>query len=424
MPTYNELIKANEDFANAHFKIKNFGNGERWNITTHNQQAEFKYPLMWMEDVPIPSTTGSFVWTWRVYFLDRVPSIKKRGDDLQYVNENETKSDMISCAKDLISFWVQDKIFPLTEAQKTFTITTIDDEIEDRLTGCFFDLKLDEAINYDACSVPMSGVVPPPADACDPATITINSTSVTFGTIASGATQNILVKNGVGAQVGSEVAGEWIVPTASPAAINSSDRYKTGVTLSTNSGDDGDLERGNGTSFFILSHTNPLFSEHSNRQTGTDGGYYDHVSGDYKDKDGVITTQALAFPDDLVLDFASYDQLTESVLMIRFSMLPATNNIQAKILAAPYTVGSFTGFFVLNFSEMILPFNGGVLDAFLNYPPFDFVGSGVPGRVASSSSNGTSYISYIGGSQVNKIGQTTTCVALIGRYITKTQLGL
>ena len=104
MLTYNQLIKQNRTFATNHHVLKNFGNGERYNIVTHNQQATFKYPLMWMEDQQHTAPDGMYVMGWRVYFLDLVPTIKERGTDLEYTNENEVKSNMVQVAQDLISF--------------------------------------------------------------------------------------------------------------------------------------------------------------------------------------------------------------------------------------------------------------------------------------------------------------------------------
>ena len=60
-------------------------------------------------------------------------------------------------------------------------------------------------------------------------TITINSAS--FSTYVSGASSNILVKDGTGTQVGSKVGSEWIVP-ASNYNVGTIDRF--GNTLPTN----------------------------------------------------------------------------------------------------------------------------------------------------------------------------------------------
>ena len=61
-------------------------------------------------------------------------------------------------------------------------------------------------------------------------TITINSAS--FSAYASGATSNILVKDGTGTQVGSKVGSEWIVPSGGGSYnVGTTDRY--GNTLPT-----------------------------------------------------------------------------------------------------------------------------------------------------------------------------------------------
>jgi len=75
---------------------------------------------------------------------------------------------------------------------------------------------------------------------------------------------------------------------------------KSGQTETFATGDDGGDQRARETSFFVLSQNNPF--GHNRRFTGTTGGYYDGV--DFRDKDGNITTKALAFPDNVSLDWA------------------------------------------------------------------------------------------------------------------------
>lgn len=53
---------------------------------------------------------------------------------------------------------------------------------------------------------------------CDPASIFINN--LVFGSVASGASVNIPVKDTLGVSVGSLISGEWIVPSADPQPIS------------------------------------------------------------------------------------------------------------------------------------------------------------------------------------------------------------
>lgn len=87
---------------------------------------------------------------------------------------------------------------------------------------------------------------------------------------------------------------------------------KTGQTTSYRTGDDGDLEEGRATDFFTLATNNPF--GHNQRFTGVTGGYYDQTLSGYYDSSGVATTYALAFPEDILIDWSTYDNIAGTVL--------------------------------------------------------------------------------------------------------------
>jgi len=265
MLTYNQLIKQNRTFADNHYALKNFGNGERYNIVTHNQEATFKYPLMWMEDLPHTAPDGMYVMGWRIYFLDLVPTIKERGTDLQYTNENEVKSNMVQVCQDLISFWVQDKNNALLDIERNFNITTITDQLEDRVTGCFVDIKLTQPFNYNSCIIPMSGVDPAPSSNV---VITINGS--TFVTAACGVDEDIPVIDQDDNPVGSKVGANWVVNTAgSPAGNEVNGDAKTDIAGGTTK--DFQIEYANGDPVVV--------TEVSDSATLFEGTIPDSVSG-------------------------------------------------------------------------------------------------------------------------------------------------
>lgn len=205
MQSYNQIIKLNRDFADAHKVLQNFGNGERWNIVEHNQQASHKYPLMWMEDLPISISGKDHFFVFRVYFIDQVAQLKDRGTDLMYTNQAEVKSDMEQCARDLLSYWYHQTDYPLVSIDNTFTITTFTDELEDNVAGCYVDVRIKQPFEYPDCEIPMTGITPPDTDV----DITVNST--TFTSVVCGGDYNVVVKDTDGNLVGSKVGSEWIV---------------------------------------------------------------------------------------------------------------------------------------------------------------------------------------------------------------------
>lgn len=227
MLSYNQLIEKNREFATAHKVLKNFGNGPRYTIVDHNQQATFKYPLMWLEDQPHPSSPGMYTEVFRVYMVNQVAQLKSRGDSLMSTNRNEVVSDMIQCAQDLISYWVQDHDYALLDVDKNFNLTVIDDKLDDVVAGCYFDIKFEQAYNYNKCAIPMSGVTPP---ASGSVVITINSDA--WLTYDCGTTADIPVKDTNGTEVGSKVGSEWIVPAA--AGSYDYDIYLNGVDTTQN----------------------------------------------------------------------------------------------------------------------------------------------------------------------------------------------
>lgn len=187
--TYKQVIKTNRDFADAHHIIKNFGAGDAWDIVRHNQEADYKYPLMWMEDMPQTSGEKTFTYGFRVWFIQSVPELKDRGNDLMGVNENEAKSNMIECAKDLLSYWENNTKFPTTRLEKSLSYTTFTDKLEDRVTGVYIDFRLTVPFNYNQCTIPMTSDME-----CDPVRIFENG--ILIETVASGGSYSYTSQDG------------------------------------------------------------------------------------------------------------------------------------------------------------------------------------------------------------------------------------
>ena len=110
--TYNQVIQRNKLFSEAHYKLKGFGNGLYSDVLDKNQVATYKYPLMFMEDLPAPMSPGVETFAFRVHFFSPVASHEGLGLNVTEINPNEIKSDMRQCAKDLLAFWVKDHDFP------------------------------------------------------------------------------------------------------------------------------------------------------------------------------------------------------------------------------------------------------------------------------------------------------------------------
>jgi hypothetical protein len=211
MQTYNQIIKLNREFAQAHYQIKTFGNGEIYNVVLHDKEEWFEYPLMWMQDLPATLNSNEFSFNFRVHFIAQVAQVKDIESDLDSTNENEVKSDMIQCAQDLLSFWAQDSTYPELDLVKTgVSFTTVTDKFSDRVTGCYVDLRLKQGFKYNKCAIPMSDVPQPPL-ICLPVDIELNG--VSMGSVASGGTYEGNIINQADEQVGEKDGDNWVVNT-------------------------------------------------------------------------------------------------------------------------------------------------------------------------------------------------------------------
>lgn len=193
MLTYNQIIKISRDFQQAHYVLKNFGAGSDFDQVLHNQQNTYKYPILWMEDLSDSLSEGSDVFSFRCSFAAPVVTLKDRGSDLMSSNLNEVKSDMIQCAKDFISYWVnQTDLYPLLTIEKNINLTKFEDVTPDKLAGCYIDITFRQPFNYDECAIPMG--TPSSTVTCLP--VYIYENGVLVDTVASGGSYSYTTSGG------------------------------------------------------------------------------------------------------------------------------------------------------------------------------------------------------------------------------------
>ncbi len=208
MLTYNQIIKISRAFQQAHYGLKNFGNGQDYDEVLHNQQATYKYPLMWMVDNPSPYSEGIQSFSFRVVFMAPVVQLKEQGSDLLSSNVNEVKSDMIQCANDFIAYWIQQTDnYDTLGFDKTVNRETFEDWTVDRLTGCAIDIRFYQPFDYNECSIPMGTPTSLP-DTCAP--VLIYEDGVLVDTVASGGTYSYTSGGGGSTPVDVTVNGELV----------------------------------------------------------------------------------------------------------------------------------------------------------------------------------------------------------------------
>jgi len=132
---------------------------------------------------------------------------------------------------------------------------------------------------------------------------------------------------------------------STPTPIGAS-LMKTGQTVSYRTGDDGDLGRGRASDFFTLSSNNPFGN--NKRFTGITGGY--QIGGVNYNKDGGTTTAALAFPNDIVLNWSTFNGT--NVLGIRRTISYDTY-LNTETAYASLNIGGYTGWVIPNLNELL-----------------------------------------------------------------------
>ncbi len=191
--SYNQLLELNQQFATAHPKLNNFGNGADFDLVLHDQENPYRYPIMWMVDLPNPVQTGIESFSWEVYFLAPVEQLENKDGDFMLVNYNEVKSDMKKVALDLLAYWSQDHEYNL-RLEKNLSIELIDYWTPDDLSGARMTLTLSQPFNFNKCAVPLGTITPLPPS-CAPVLIFENG--ILVETVASGGTYSYTSGGGV-----------------------------------------------------------------------------------------------------------------------------------------------------------------------------------------------------------------------------------
>jgi PKD repeat protein len=203
--TANQIKSEFELLASGHFQIHSFLYAQEF-----EQQAyeNLIYPLMLVYPLGGNLSGTTYSRNYRVIIADRV--LKSEG------NELEVESDTQLIALDVLAYWMklgQNERFSITSSN---TITPFWEKWGDEVTGHFVDIGIEEFYDFNSCAIPLSGSIPSPTNPCKDARILINS--VIYGNAPSDTNFNVVVKDQLGALVGSLIGGEWIVNTGGTCA--------------------------------------------------------------------------------------------------------------------------------------------------------------------------------------------------------------
>jgi hypothetical protein len=198
--TANQIKSEFELLASGHYQIHSFLYAQEF-----EQQAyeNLIYPLMLVYPLGGSLSGTSYIRNYRVVIADRV--LKSEG------NELEVESDTQLIALDTLAYWMKlgtNERFSITSSN---TITPFWEKWGDEVTGHFVDIGIEEFYDFNSCAIPLSSAIPSPTNPCKDARILINS--VVYGNAPSDTNFNVVVKDQLGALVGSLIGGEWIVNT-------------------------------------------------------------------------------------------------------------------------------------------------------------------------------------------------------------------
>jgi uncharacterized membrane protein len=203
--TANQIKSEFELLASGHYQIHSFLYAQEF-----EQQAyeNLIYPLMLVYPTGGTLNGTTYSRNYRVIIADRV--LKSEG------NELEVESDTQLIALDVLAYWMklgQNERFNITSSN---TITPFWEKWGDEVTGHFVDIGIEEFYDFNSCAIPLSSSIPSPSNPCKDARILINS--VIYGNAPSNSNFNVVVKDQLGALVGSLIGGEWIVNTGGACA--------------------------------------------------------------------------------------------------------------------------------------------------------------------------------------------------------------
>ncbi len=147
--TYNQIMSKLKTFANEHYQINSFDNGDLWELIEHAKRDGVKdqnYPMMFVQDQPATTEQGIIELVFRIYIINLVQKDES--------NENEVKSDTLQICLDVLSEWVMQTTDLQVTVDKNTNLTSFTERFNDELTGWWMDLKLKVPFKYNKCDIP------------------------------------------------------------------------------------------------------------------------------------------------------------------------------------------------------------------------------------------------------------------------------
>jgi hypothetical protein len=269
----NQVISLFNEIGEKHKQINHFYFGS---FLSAMKEENVIYPLLVVDVTSASINENSLNLSLIVSVCDKV--------DKAHKNMNEVQSDTLEIVNDIVMTLQSDKWKSFSNLSGTQNAQRFVDRSLDEVTGWTTNINLNISSKKNLCAIPFDnydfdGVY---SKRCEP--VEIFEDGVLVDTVASGGSYSYTTGGG-------------------SVSKRSSEPYKTGQTVAYATGDDGDLEMGNGTDFYTLSDNNGFGS--TNRFTLKDGTQL--TSADVYGDATVGTSK-------VVVDWASWDRVNDKVL--------------------------------------------------------------------------------------------------------------
>lgn len=141
MYTLNEIFNLIETQANAHLQVKQYGQGDVWEI----QPKELDYLVLWAIEEGASVSERTLTYNIRLLAMDRVLP----GEE----NEEEVLSDTLSILLDFVAYFRQLHSEGVS-IQTSVSFEPFTERFDDKVTGHSCVLSLTQPYNYNKCQIP------------------------------------------------------------------------------------------------------------------------------------------------------------------------------------------------------------------------------------------------------------------------------
>jgi hypothetical protein len=141
MYTLNEIFQLIETQANAHLQVKQYGQGDVWEI----QPKELDYLVLWAIEEGASVSERTLTYNIRLLAMDRVLP----GEE----NEEEVLSDTLSILLDFVAYFRQLHTDDVN-IQTSVSFEPFTERFDDKVTGHSCVLSLTQPYNYNKCQIP------------------------------------------------------------------------------------------------------------------------------------------------------------------------------------------------------------------------------------------------------------------------------